>query len=397
MPGLNSTAQPYVGLSNQGATCYMNSLLQTLFMTPEFCMRLYQWKYDSEKHQSKEDCIPYQLQLLFARLQLKENSYVDTNGLTKSFQWSIRESLQQHDVQEFCRVLFDAVEESVKGTEQAKMITELYEGTILDYVKCLQCNQESRKEDKFLDLSLTVKNEFEGLYNDSVEKAFTNYLKPEMLSGDNKYLCENCQARTDAVKGLKFLKLPYILVLQLKRFDLDYTTLQRKKLNDKVTFPQILNMNPYIVGELPENISSDDTESMELDKSDEEIEVIIPNNVDELDLNVKKTIIDECIASDREKYSTRPDYVAIEKRREYAALERVKNRERLVKLYLEQGEDVYELFSIMIHAGSALGGHYYAYIKSFDTQRWCNFNDTQVKEIDEKDIEKVYGGSNLSS
>ena len=28
-----------------------------------------------------------------------------------------------------------------------------------------------------------------------------------------------------------------------------------------------------------------------------------------------------------------------------------------------QGPYVYELFSIMIHSGSAIGGHYYAYIK----------------------------------
>lgn len=35
----------YLGLSNQGATCYMNSLLQTLFMTPEFRKALYSWKY----------------------------------------------------------------------------------------------------------------------------------------------------------------------------------------------------------------------------------------------------------------------------------------------------------------------------------------------------------------
>ena len=39
----------------------------------------------------------------------------------------------------------------------------------------------------------------------------------------------------------------------------------------------------------------------------------------------------------------------------------------------------------MIHSGSALGGHYYAYIKSFDSERWYNFNDSNVKEIDEKD------------
>jgi ubiquitin carboxyl-terminal hydrolase 47 len=41
--------QRFVGLSNQGATCYMNSLLQTLYMTPEFRTALYKWKYNPEK------------------------------------------------------------------------------------------------------------------------------------------------------------------------------------------------------------------------------------------------------------------------------------------------------------------------------------------------------------
>lgn len=45
----NNSKQRYVGLSNQGATCYMNSLLQTLYMTPEFRTALYKWKYDPEK------------------------------------------------------------------------------------------------------------------------------------------------------------------------------------------------------------------------------------------------------------------------------------------------------------------------------------------------------------
>lgn len=39
----------YLGLSNQGATCYMNSLLQTLFMTPEFRTAIYSWKYNQAK------------------------------------------------------------------------------------------------------------------------------------------------------------------------------------------------------------------------------------------------------------------------------------------------------------------------------------------------------------
>lgn len=35
-----------------------------------------------------------------------------------------------------------------------------------------------------------------------------------------------------------------------------------------------------------------------------------------------------------------------------------------------QGQYNYELFSIMIHSGSASGGHYYAYIKDFLTREW---------------------------
>lgn len=42
------------------------------------------------------------------------------------------------------------------------------------------------------------------------------------------------------------------------------------------------------------------------------------------------------------------------------------------------GPFVYQLFSIMIHSGSASGGHYYAYIKDFTTGEWFCFNDQSV-------------------
>ena len=37
---------PFAGLNNQGATCYMNSILQCLFMTKELRLAIFTWRYD---------------------------------------------------------------------------------------------------------------------------------------------------------------------------------------------------------------------------------------------------------------------------------------------------------------------------------------------------------------
>jgi tetratricopeptide (TPR) repeat protein len=58
----------FVGLSNQGATCYLNSLLQSLYMTPELRLGVYNWVYDAAKYETIDKCIPAQLQRLFVDL-----------------------------------------------------------------------------------------------------------------------------------------------------------------------------------------------------------------------------------------------------------------------------------------------------------------------------------------
>ncbi len=73
-------------------------------------------------------------------------------------------------------------------------------------------------------------------------------MKPEELNGGNQYECSQCKKKVDAIKGLKLQKCPSVLTIQLSRFTLDFNTFSRIKLNDRVSFPFLLNMNDYLRG-----------------------------------------------------------------------------------------------------------------------------------------------------
>lgn len=84
--GTSSTvaSNNYIGLVNQAMTCYLNSLLQALYMTPEFRNALYNWEFDGV---NESRSIPFQLQKLFLNLQTSWKAAVETTDLTTSFGW----------------------------------------------------------------------------------------------------------------------------------------------------------------------------------------------------------------------------------------------------------------------------------------------------------------------
>lgn len=55
----------------------------------------------------------------------------------------------------------------------------------------------------------------------------------------------------------------------------------------------------------------------------------------------------------------------------------------------------YELVGVLVHSGTADGGHYYSYIKERGSNKWFEFNDKTVREFDAKDLPKeCFGGEN---
>jgi ubiquitin carboxyl-terminal hydrolase 47 len=146
--------------------------------------------------------------------------------------------------------LFDAIEQSfaIVGQE-SKIINSLYQGETVAYTRCRECGYESNRAEKFLDLTLPIKNEFgTGVLNSSLEMAIENFLKPEVLTAPNQYFCEQCDKKVDADRGVKLSKLPPLLDIQLGRFTINWETMQRVKIYDSVSFPFYLNLNDYMKG-----------------------------------------------------------------------------------------------------------------------------------------------------
>ncbi|KAG2310103.1 hypothetical protein Bca52824_021660 [Brassica carinata] len=223
----------FVGLKNQGATCYMNSLLQTLYHIPYFRKAVYHMP--TTENDAPTASIPLALQSLFYKLQYNDTS-VATKELTKSFGWDTYDSFMQHDVQELNRVLCEKLEDKMKGTVVEGTIQQLFEGHHMNYIECINVDYKSTRKESFYDLQLDVKG------CKDVYASFDKYVEVERLEGDNKYHAEG-HGLQDAKKGVLFIDFPPVLQLQLKRFEYDFMRDSMVKINDRYEFPLELDLD----------------------------------------------------------------------------------------------------------------------------------------------------------
>ena len=229
----------YIGLKNQGATCYMNSVLQSLFHLPAFRRIVYDMPTNGTE--DPKTSIPLNLQRLFCEMQFRPRA-VSTKALTVSFGWGDYQTFMQHDVQEFCRVLMDNLETKMKGTDMEHSIADLFRGKTRRFIRCVNVPFESSQEDEFYDLTMVVKG------CKSLEESFEKYCEKERMDGDNQYQTDE-YGKQDADMGVEFVEFPPVLQLHLGRFEYDFNYDMMVKINDRFEFPTVIDLSPYLAGD----------------------------------------------------------------------------------------------------------------------------------------------------
>eukprot|EP01117_Protostelium_nocturnum_P003746 TRINITY_DN1501_c0_g1_i2.p1 TRINITY_DN1501_c0_g1~~TRINITY_DN1501_c0_g1_i2.p1 ORF type:complete len:1731 (-),score=672.01 TRINITY_DN1501_c0_g1_i2:2343-7535(-) len=228
----------YVGLKNLGNTCYINAIMQQLYSLPDLRNEIF--RID----ENKEETLIYQIQCIFGNLQESERATYEPRGFCHAYRdWEGRPMNvhQQQDVEEFFNLLCQRIEARLKGTDQEKLLQNIFAGKICNEIRSVDENYPyvSESLEDFFTLSLDIKGK------SNIYEALDAYVKGDKLVGDNAYYCDKYQRKVDVVKRGGIQNLSNTLILHLKRFDWDFTTNRKLKVNDRVVFPLELDIRPW--------------------------------------------------------------------------------------------------------------------------------------------------------
>lgn len=332
-----SHRKTHVGLVNLGCTCYMNSLMQQLFMCPYFRSFICSATDQKRNTMPLEDNVLYHSKYLFANLIKTKmptyNPIVFFNSI-KDYTGEPMPTNEQRDVDEFLNIYMDKIEQNIIGSEDETHLKSIFGGAFAQELICKDCPHRSTREEPYLAVSLEIKNK------NNIKEALELFIQGEMLEGDNAYYCERCDKKIDTLKRCCIKKLPNMLILSLKRFEFDLETLTRYKLNSYCEYYDELDMKDYCQETLAKK---------ELLKKMQE-----------------EKLTYEMLTEDQKAVH------------DYSLPENYYN---------------YKLKGTVVHYGTAEAGHYYSYIKERGTDKWFEFNDTTIRDYDPADLpEDTFGG-----
>jgi len=276
---LKISDQRFVGLKNMGATCYMNSVLQQLYMTTRLRYGLLkasssgipgtsgipgktndeqslsegEIKRDAsitdksatlakeegaiaasnQKAKCAKDSLLRQLQLMFGFLTKSERNVYDMKEFCSVYQDPEGKQVNHHhqcDAQEFLSNFLSLLEKQLEKTSQKNLIKATLMGTFCDHKISLKDGTLMREtREDFLTISLQV----QGLT--SLQQSLQNFVTGEIVSG----LKQPCR------KAMCIGRLPNTVIFHLNRFTINMKTFQHEKLYHRFEFPNDIDLYPF--------------------------------------------------------------------------------------------------------------------------------------------------------
>ncbi|PSC74217.1 ubiquitin specific peptidase 24 isoform A [Micractinium conductrix] len=233
----------FAGLLNGGATCYMSSVFQQLYMQPT--IRKLVLGAPGVPQEEQADSVFHQMQDMFAHLELGIEPWFAPRGFWQAFKdydgqpVNIRE---HQDAYEFFTRLQDSVDEHLRAQGCPRAIHAAMGGTWAQLITVVDAPQyRSERDEPFYQISLDVRGKR------TLAESLRSFVSKELMDGQNQYECEELGKKVDAEKRTLIKELPHTLALHLKRFEWDYETYQRWKVKDRFDFPWELDLFPYTV------------------------------------------------------------------------------------------------------------------------------------------------------
>jgi len=226
-------------IENLGNTCYLNSTLQILFN-----YKIFNNIIIASNNNIQDKLLSYEYYKLISNNnnlinpEQIYNKILKLNNNLKKYYQEDAEELLTYIINRLYKELQNIVF-SIKNTQKKKSIKQLFNYIfrieIDSIIKCLECTKQSHNNEIMNILNLPINN-------NTLNILLDDFFKNELLINDNKYECNFCKKKVNAVKNLNINKLPYYLLLSLKRFNMYYKNniLINEKILKKVNIPLIL-------------------------------------------------------------------------------------------------------------------------------------------------------------